>query len=156
MNWVVSFRNSSAPLITITSECPTNGSIDVCPPFISLGVTIDHPEDKTMNLTFYSNLTTGVWDWFYTGEPYTITNVTDGTYYFKPVFFVVYNQTYFWNVSVFDGSTFTNSDIFHFTTSATNCTYGGDTILQTSIIGIVGVVGILGFLLEMRRRKRKK
>ena len=146
--------------IDITNPYPSNGTIDICPPVTELGITVSDAYGKTMNITFWTNLSTGAWDYFYTGQSYTIVNVSNGTYFLNPVLhFSLYNYTYYWNVSVNNGSTTISSDTYYFITASINCasSASSNTIYYAAAsIGIVGLLGLFGFLFRKKKREKRK
>lgn len=137
----------------IGTSYPVNGSANLCIP-IMIGIAVsDIDTGNLMNITFYSNLS-GSWDYFYTGELYTVTNVTNGTYYIDPVFFVKADFVYYWNCSVFDGLDTVESGIFSLSISNVAC--GGGGIGIGNIVGVSGVIGIFGLIGWFMNRRRNK
>ena len=149
----------------LSSIWPPNNETDLCPCCIPICTNVSHSEGATMNITVYSNLSTGIWDYFWLGanKNVTFSNVTNGSYCFNVPFFVLYNYTYYWNVSVHDGTTTYNSDTFQFTTESnvlncTQCSNYTDTDTDTFrddawLIGLILVFSSLGILAFVKQRK---
>jgi len=103
------FNSTNIPP-TITNEVPVNESTDISlTPDIS--ITVNDIEGATMMITWYSN-SSGTWQIFGINN-----SVGNGTYYQTNSNFTSPGNTYWWNVSVYDGVDINNSGIFHFTTS---------------------------------------
>jgi len=138
---------------------PSNSLQGVCPPNVTLCVSVASPNGSAMNITFYSNLS-GVWDYFYVGTiNTTFSPVSNGTYCINVPFFVKYNTTYYWNVSVSDDWTTNDSPIFSFTTdSNTNCLNFTDTDTTRSdswIFGAASTLSIFGILAYIKVKKKR-
>ncbi|EMR73653.1 protein of unknown function (DUF2341), partial [Thermoplasmatales archaeon SCGC AB-539-N05] len=97
----------------ISNPYPSNGStnISVNP---TLNITVNDADGDSMNITWYSN-SSGSWQIFGTN-----TTCSNGTYYMPNNNFSNYSITYYWNVSVNDGTTTNNSPIYYFTTEPIN------------------------------------
>jgi hypothetical protein len=92
----------------LITEIPTNGTIgQLLNP--KLSITVDHPLNKTMNLTFRTNATG---TWFTIGYNYSIPS---GTYSTIPTAMNQNNAKYWWTVNCSDGIFWTNKT-FYFTT----------------------------------------
>ncbi|EMR73342.1 protein of unknown function (DUF2341) [Thermoplasmatales archaeon SCGC AB-539-N05] len=104
------YRGNTAP--EISSPYPSNEStgISVNP---TLNITVSDAHGDSMAITWYSN-SSGSWIAFGTN------GTSNGTYHQTNNNFSNYSITYYWNVSVNDGTTTNNSDIFWFTTQAIN------------------------------------
>lgn len=118
--------NAESTTVSFTNLNPENNSIDIYPSNMALNVTIVNSNGNSMNLTIYSNLS-GTWDYFYTGIiNTTLSNIYNGTYDINPVFFVKYNNTYYWyiNLSEYNNdSNYNKSDIYKFTTNKNSTGY---------------------------------
>ena len=101
------YRGNTVP--EITNPYPSNQStgISVNP---TLNITVNDTDADTMTITWYSN-STGSWEIFGRNS-----SVANGTYYMTNANFTNYSKTYYWNVSVTDGTATNISDIFWFTT----------------------------------------
>jgi hypothetical protein len=113
------FTTQASASPSIDAHFPTNLSSGVCPGDAEIGITISDPEGDLINITFWSNLS-GEWDWFYTGQDqrFTLTNLSNGTYYISVPFFNVHNHRYHWNATITDGVTVVSSGVYYsFTTT---------------------------------------
>lgn len=126
---------------------PPYNQTDLCPCCISLCLGINNPAGRLMNITFYSNLSMGYWDYFYLGlNNLTFANVLNGTYCFTVPYFVLYNHTYLWNASIFDGTNTYETDIFYFrTTNESDCFYDEENARGEILFFDNGDIGIIGF-----------
>lgn len=111
---------------------PTNNS-GLCPCCIPLCVGVNNTHGNLMNLTFWSNLSMGYWDYFYLGvDNVTFAYVPNGTYCFNVPNFILYNYTYYWYVNVTDTVTgeYEVSNIYYFTTaeSIEDCDCGDEAL----------------------------
>jgi hypothetical protein len=95
---------------TIANEIPANQStnIQLIP---QMNITINDLDGDTMTIIWYSN-SSGSWQVFGTNG-----SVGNGTYHQTNSNFSAPGETYWWNVSVYDGIHTNHSNIFHFTTS---------------------------------------
>jgi len=105
------YRGNTAP--EITNPYPSNQSTDITvnP---TLNITVNDTDQDSMTITWYSN-SSGSWQKFGTN-----TTETNGTFYMTNTNFTNYSITYYWNVTVNDGTTTNTSDIFWFTTEVIN------------------------------------
>lgn len=111
---------------------PPNNNSGLCPCCIPLCAGVNNTHGNLMNLTFWSNLSMGYWDYFYLGvDTVTFAYVTNGTYCFNVPNFILYNYTYYWYVNVTDTVTgeYEVSNIYYFTTaeSIEDCDCGEET-----------------------------
>jgi len=159
------FTTEIESVMNFTTPFPSNSSIDICLP-ANLGITVSNPNGNIMNITFWSNLS-GTWSFFDTGiTNYTIRNATDGTYYipYTSIYTILYNYTYYWNVSVTDGTATVDSDIYHFTTVKTPCrdlVGGGSGGSGGSAMGVIGLLGgtlggLMAGLFVTKKRERRR
>jgi len=137
---------------------PLNQSTELCPCCITLCVNVDSNYGSIMNITFYSNLSLPYWDYFWLGADKNVTysNVTDGSYCFNVAPFNEYDTTYYWNVSIDDGTNVYQEGPFYFTTAEDyeDCDFaGGNSIRDDAwIVGLVLVFTVLS--VYMRRKHR--
>jgi len=137
---------------------PLNQSTELCPCCITLCVNVDSNYDSMMNITFYSNLSLPYWDYFWLGADKNVTysNVTDGSYCFNVAPFNEYDTTYYWNISIDDGTNIYQEGPFYFTTAEDyeDCDFeGGNSIRDDAwIVGLVLVFTVLS--VYMRRKHR--
>lgn len=99
---------------------PPNNNSGLCPCCIPLCAGVNNTQGNLMNITFWSNLSMGYWDYFYLGvDTVTFAYVPNGTYCFNVPNFILYNYTYFWYVNVTDTITgeYEVSNIYDFTTA---------------------------------------
>jgi len=119
--------NKTNVIPTISNEVPSNESIGISV-IPQMSITVNHAEGDSMTITWYSN-SSGPWKIF-------DSNITgadgNGTYYQVNNNFSSYSKTYYWNVSVSDGSDINNSDTFHFTTETIETSV--DTIYPYNVI----------------------
>jgi hypothetical protein len=94
----------------ISNPYPANESTNI-PTTPTLNITVSDAEGDTMDITWYSN-SSGSWVSFGTNS-----SVGNGTYHQTNSNFSTSGTTYWWNVSVNDGTDTNNSGIFQFTTS---------------------------------------
>ena len=161
------FNPEDCPLFYIY---PPWNETDLCPCCIPLCVSVQSFNGSTMNITFWSNLSMGFWDYFWIGADKNVTfsNITNGTYCFNVCPFNRYNYTYYWNVSINDGHAIENYGPYSFTTeeNMSEC-IGGYNLSELrsdaaekdyiiGLIGIIGVLGIMGWLFNRRRRKNEE
>ena len=150
--------------IFITNTSPANGETDLCPCCITLCANVVSTHGRLMNITFYSNLSLGYWDYFWLGADKNVTfsNVTNGTYCFSVPNFNRYSYTYYWNISLNDGVNYTESTVFSFSTAEDeddcNNTIGNieDRIKDdTWIVGVAIVFSMLpiGYIIKKRREE---
>jgi len=142
------------PLFLLSNPYPANESTDECPALLTLCITVYTASPNKVNLTFWSNLS-GSWDYFYIGiENTTFYDVSSREYCIYVPFFDVYGKTYFWNASLFDGTTHYSSPIYKFTTNSNpdDCDFEGGTS-EVWIVGVAIVFSIFGILAFVRRRK---
>ncbi|RLF25348.1 MAG: hypothetical protein DRN01_06510, partial [Thermoplasmata archaeon] len=88
--------------VIIGNEIPANGSIEV-PLNPTLYVTINHPNNATMNLTFRTNASSGSWV-----DIGTNSSVHNGTYSQATNNMDSYDTVYWWSVNCTDGTFWTN------------------------------------------------
>jgi len=153
------FVSYTSATMTISNPLPSDNKLNVDPNSMILSVTVNDSSRSICNITFYSNLS-GVWDYFYLGDVgVTYANVScNGTYGFNPVFFVNYTCSYWWNVSV-DNGTDGNVEggVYKFITVSGLQSYGGGGVSDDGSMSIgvsalgLSVVGVLAFI---RRRRR--
>jgi len=143
-------------VLSIELSYPTNGSTGICPCCMYIEMNVSSPNGALMNITTMSN-----WSGSWQAIQYSpiFANVTNGTYCFLPMEFIIYNRTYWWNASVNNGTNTVDSEVYHFTTAVTPdlCNYGsGSGYIITDntypVIGLIGLFGLIGFL--FRRKKR--
>lgn len=136
----------------ISTPDPSNGSTGETL-FPALGVTVTDADADTMNLTWYSNVS-GSWEIIGTN----LSDIGNGTYYQKFDEFAIYGLTYYWNMSVTDGTYVVDSGVFSFTAETVPSASGGGGGSMVSstmgVIGICGIFGLLGFIMHRRRRER--
>jgi hypothetical protein len=97
---------------TLSSESPTNKSIEIPTGVTSLKIYADDINNDLMNLTFMTNAS-GSWQTIGTNS-----SVPNGIYR-QNYDFPAYNKTYWWGVKVTDGLTWTN-ETYTFTTRPEN------------------------------------
>lgn len=138
---------------TISSEYPTNESVDITL-FPVLGATIADADVDSMNITWYSNVSGS---WVVIGT--NLSDVYNGTYYQKFDDFGIYGLTYWWNVSVTDGTYIVDSGVFSFTAESTPSASGGGGMSSNSgvalALGVAGGLlgGMVGVVMHRRRRE---
>ncbi|EMR74269.1 protein of unknown function (DUF2341), partial [Thermoplasmatales archaeon SCGC AB-539-N05] len=110
--------NTTNNIPTIASEGPGNGStgISLTP---QMNITINDLDGDSMTLTWYSN-SSDSWQPFGTN-----TSCSNGTYHQTNSNFSNYGKTYYWNVSVNDGTDTNTSATYHFTTEVINTSVDG-------------------------------
>jgi len=106
-NDTVSFENNSNPIILEVYPANESTGLDITP---VLNVTVSDPDGDRLNITWYSN-SSGTWQIFGINA-----SCSNDTYHQTNSNFSNYGITYYWNVSVNDGTTTNNSPIYHFTT----------------------------------------
>ena len=104
----------------ISNPYPANESTGISPAPM-LNITVNDSDGDAMTITWYSN-SSGSWQVFGIN-----TSCSNGTYHQTNSNFSNYSITYYWNVSVSDGTDTNNSAIYHFTTEAINTSVDGIT-----------------------------
>ncbi|MBU0497641.1 MAG: DUF2341 domain-containing protein [Candidatus Thermoplasmatota archaeon] len=105
------YRGNTAP--EISNPYPINESTDISVNPM-LNITINDAHGDTMTITWYSN-SSGSWLVFGTNS-----SISNGTYHQTNTNFSNYSITYYWNISVNDGTDTNNSAIYRFTTEIIN------------------------------------
>ena len=142
---------------SLSNELPINGSVGECPSQIYLCITAYGSGSDILNLTFYSNLS-GAWDYFYLGTiNTTFTNVSNKQYCIYVPHFSILNRTYYWNVSITDGTQTYNSDVYHFSTTddPDTCTSGGGGRNDAWVVGVAMMFSVFGIIAYMKLRRRE-
>jgi len=103
------YRGNTAPEITNPYPSNQSTSISVNP---TLNISLNDTDGNSMTIKWYSN-SSGTWKKFGTN-----TTETNGTFYMTNANFTNFSKTFYWNVTVNDGTATNTSDIFWFTTIA--------------------------------------
>ncbi len=135
-------------LPVITNPIPVNASTGAARP-PELNITVSDANSDTMTLTWYSN-SSGSWAAFGYNN-----SVLDGSYTQTNNNLSASNTTYWWNVSVDDGTNFNDSGIYHFTTLEgvdKPTLFAGNCANETNWIGLTWTIGVNSTHTRIQRR----
>ncbi len=154
---VVSLFSSGVLSVAPDIDSASSNAAYATPHTIVLCANVSHINGDVLNITFHSNLS-GIWDYFYLGtNNVTFANVTNGSYCIKATFMTAYNTTYYWNVTVDNGTETNYSTTYNLTTIPYPINITSNTIPQSYswLVGIIIVFSSFGIIAFIKTKRNQ-